>query len=479
MQKQTKVLIACLIALILLMGGVVFVLNWEGKAEETVTNERIALLTTEKEQIKQISLETEDEIIEFLNEGEEKGFSVRGLEDVPLAKETLDAIITSCMALEASQEVDAKEPLDLAVYGLDTPRTKVKVVLEAGTESVLYIGDEAPGYVGNYALFNEKLYIIDSSTAMNFDKTLYDFVSDEIVPMKTSEVYIEEVQLQNLGKETIHLSYVPEETVVAEKEETEESTTEEPATESTKQAGGEAAQTEAESIEETVIPAYYKMIAPYEKDLTSYDVTSWTDGIFSLYASDITAINAQEAEYREYGFDKPVSILELKMSDGQSYKLTVSYFNNNYYLKCNEVPIIYCMNASELTWIDKTTELLFKSIFNAKEKQDVAKLIIQTAQETFEIIPNQEGITQEEFEIISGNVLYFQPTKVEAIDTFEFEKVGSIELTYKDGSRDILELFPTGEGSLYMVLNGRCEYTTSESSFTYLLDKYHASKQEA
>lgn len=457
MQKQTKVLVACLIAFVLLIGGAVLALSWEGKTEETATDERIALLTTEKEQIEQISLETEDETIEFLNQGEEKGFSVKGLENVPLAKGTIDALINRCTALEATQEVGDTESLDLALYGLEAPSIKVKIVLEEGKELMLYIGDEAPGYVGNYALFNEKLYIVDSSTAMNFDKTLYDFVSDEVVPMKTSEVYVEDVKLKNAGREAIHLSYVPEETVVVE-----EATT------------GD----EAEPTEEEVIPAYYKMITPYAKDLTSYDVTSWTDGIFSLYASDITAIHVGDAQYSASGFDDPLSTLELNMSDGQSYKLTVSYFNNNYYLRCNEVPIIYHMNESELTWIDITTEALFKSIFNAREKQDVAKLMIKTPDETFEIAPNQDGITQEEFEIISGNVLYFQPTKVEAIDTFKFEKIATIELTYKDGNQDVLELIPTGDGTLYMVLNGACEYTTSEASFTYLIEKYHTSQQE-
>ena len=178
MSKQTKTLIGCTLLLVLLLGGAAFAFTWEGIAEEetivdegiaeeeTIVDESIALITQEKSKVSKIKLETDTEQIELINQGEEEGFSVTGLENIPLSTSTVNNVVETCISLEASQEIKTEEALDLAVYGLESPTIKVQMDMQDGTVYQLAIGNEAPSYKGQYALFNDKVYLISTSDAM-------------------------------------------------------------------------------------------------------------------------------------------------------------------------------------------------------------------------------------------------------------------------------------------------------------------------
>ena len=106
MSKQTKTLIGCTLLLVLLLGGAAFALTWEGvPEEETAASESIELIKEEKNQVSKIKLETDTEQIELINQGEEEGFSVTGLENMPLSTSAVNSIVEACINLEASQEI--------------------------------------------------------------------------------------------------------------------------------------------------------------------------------------------------------------------------------------------------------------------------------------------------------------------------------------------------------------------------------------
>ena len=183
MSKQTKTLIGCTLLLVLLLGGAAFALTWEGvPEEETAASESIELIKEEKNQVSKIKLETDTEQIELINQGEEEGFSVTGLENMPLSTSAVNSIVEACINLEASQEIKTEEALDLALYGLESPAIKVQMDMQDGKAYQLAIGNEAPSYQGQYVLFNDKVYLISTSAAMSFDQTLYDFVETQILP---------------------------------------------------------------------------------------------------------------------------------------------------------------------------------------------------------------------------------------------------------------------------------------------------------
>lgn len=478
MKKQVKTLVTCAIVFILLIGGVIAAMSWEGKQEEEdLTQAAIPLITTDRNQISQVSLETEDERIELVAKGEDGDFTVKGLEGAPLSKLTIDNVMNTIINLEAVQKVEAAEPIDLAMYGLDDPDVKLRLTLKDGKAFELAIGDDTPSYTGSYALFNEQLYIVGSSTAMSLEKTLYDFVDDQIVPLKDSDAYVEKVLLKNEGKPEIQLTYIPEETVTTEKEEIEEAdeigatnAEDEPDTTETDTEADKDTEEDTEP-EETVIPAYYKMTLPYEKDLTTYDVTAWTDGIFGMYADRVETVDISEEERRSFGFDEPISVIEITTSNEQTYKLTVSEHNDNYYILCNDSTVLYSVGKEDLTWLDITPETLSKSIFGNTNSEDIARLHIQTDKEAFNIAPGENNVTSEGFKEISQLIVSFPITKVPPVETFSLDTAAVITISYKDGKTDTLELIPTGSGELYMVLNGVCEYTTGEWGLTTLIDK--------
>lgn len=477
MSKQTKTLIGCTLLLVLLLGGAAFALTWEGvPEEETAASERIELIKEEKNQVSKIKLETDTEQIELINQGEEEGFSVTGLENMPLSTSAVNSIVEACINLEASQEIKTEEALDLALYGLESPAIKVQMDMQDGKAYQLAIGNEAPSYQGQYVLFNDKVYLISTSVAMSFDQTLYDFVETQILPTKSSDVHIEELVLKNTGRPEIKLTYVPEETIVTEKE-PEEGENVDAAPEDTAQNGEadaasvDTSESKETEVEEEVIPAYYKMTAPYAKDLTTYDVTSWADGLFSIYATAVEEIRVDEQKMKDYGFDDPLSVLEIKLSDGQNYRLNVTRQNDTYYMMREGTPIIYNVNQSDLSWLDITPITLTRNMFENRTSDDIASISVTTESETLNLIPDGKELTSEELKEVGNMIIAFTPTKVDPVESFNLQTVATITLSYKDGKTDRLELIPTGSGELYMVLNGVCEYTTNEWSFTSLLEK--------
>ena len=470
MHKQTKTLIGCMILLGILLVGATFALTWEGVKEEPIVSESVELIKEDQNQVSQVKITTEQEEMTLKNQGEEAGFSVVGLENVPLSKSTINGTIETCTNLVANQQIKTEETVDLAIYGLASPAIKVEVEMKEGQVYTLEVGDEAPSSQGYYTLFENQVYLISTSDAMNLKRTLYDFIDTQIVSSKASDVQIEELILNNTGSPEIQLTYVPEETVTKEK------TSEQ--VENTNTASKDTEENEEISEETEIIPAYYTMTQPYTKDLTTYDVTSWTDGVFGMYASAIEAIDVTEAQIQQYGFHDPLSVLEIKLTDGQYIKLMVTRQNDAYYMMKEGTPIIYQVNESDLGWLHMTPVILTRNVFENRTSKEIESIDVTTEQEAFHLVPDGEELTREELEQVGNMIFAFTPTQVETVESFSLQKVATITLRYQDGTMDQLELIPTGSGTLYMVLNGECEYTTSEWSLTSLLEKCNSVYEE-
>lgn len=463
MHKQTKTLISCVIILGILLVGGAFALTWEGVKEEPIETESVALIKEDQSQVSKVKLITQQAEIILNNEGEEISFSVGGLENIPLSQSRINGVIETSTNLVARQQIKTEETVDLAIYGLATPAIQVNVEMKDGQAYTLSIGNEAPAAQGYYILFENEVYLIDTSDAMNFNRTLYDFIDTQIISTKASDVQIQELILNNTGSPQMKLTYVPEKIVTKEK------TPEQ--VDNTNTDSKDREEDEEVSEETETLPAYYTMTQPYTKELTTYDVTSWTDGIFGMYASAIEAINVSESQKQQYGFHEPLSVLEIKLTDGQYMKLIVTKQNDAYYMMKEGTAIIYQIDESDLSWLHITPVTLTRNVFENRTIEEIESIDVTTEQEVFNLVPDGEELTHEEFEQVGNMILAFTPTQVEPVESFSLQKVATITLRYQDGTMDQLELIPTGSGTLYMMLNGECEYTTSEWSLTSLIEK--------
>lgn len=437
MSKQIKGLVIALVALMALVIGGVVVWNIEPTEEVAAETTSESVWEVAEEEIKSIKLTSLGEEIEFLRSGEV--LQVKGLEDAPRLESIYSQFTSQCMNIDAKQKLELDEGAGLEQYGLSNPWLQLQMITNDDTIYEIKIGNEAPSSIGYYALFNDQVYIVERAVANNLEHTRYDFVDKQIVPGQDSGEQFETLTLQNEEQEQIELLYRPEE----------------------------------KKDEEITVLAAYDMQTPLKASLDTYNVTSWADSLWGLTASGIAVVDATEEEQAGYGFERPISTLSYTTTQGKSDTLTVARQGDDFYMMNGQTNIIYKVMQTSLNWLEITPETLMQSIFLDTKVEDVKKLQIEAEDEKF-VIELGEQLDQENFDRIVGSVLGMSPTSVGVVETFAFQKVATITIDYIDGTQSQLELIPTGDGELYMVLDGKCSYTTSEWSLTGLISSCHA-----
>lgn len=432
MQKQIKNLVIVLIALVgLIIGGVV-VWNIEVPEEALAETTSETLWEVAEEEIKSISLTSLGKDIEFWRSGET--IQVKGLENLPRLESTYSQFISQCMNIDAKQKLELDEGASLEQYGLSNPWLQLQLITSDDMAYGIKIGNEAPSSIGYYALFNDEVYIVERAVANNLEHTIYDFVDKQIVPLQDTQEQFETLILQNEEQEKVELHYRPEERV----------------------------------DEEVTVMAAYNMQSPLKVSVDTYNVASWADSIWGITASEIVALDATEIEQVNYGFDRPVSTLSYTTTGGKTDTLTVTRQGDDFYIMNSQSNMIYKIVQTSLSWLEITPETLIQSVFIDKKVEDVKKVQVETEDENY-IIELSDSIDQENFERIAGSVLDMVPTPVGLVETFAFQKVATITVDYIDGTQNRLELIPTGDGQLYMALDRKCSYATSEWSLAGLI----------
>lgn len=139
-----------------------------------------SLLNYVPSDIKQIDVENEKgsfTVTSHTPEGEATVYNLVGFEDMQLQDGIADEVATDAAALKFTKVISAGG--NLADFGLDSPRAKVKVSFNDDTSAVIRVGDQAPSQAGTYIAFgsSDAVYLADDSAVDSFMYDVTRFIS--------------------------------------------------------------------------------------------------------------------------------------------------------------------------------------------------------------------------------------------------------------------------------------------------------------
>lgn len=495
MRKQTAALAASL-ALVLLLCGVLAFLMFrfqtedgtnEGTSQTTASSE--VLLSLSVDQINTIQVQNPDGEFTLINEGD--GFVIEGMEELPVSslnvsnltayfsnltaeRKLLEFTAEEAQTIGASQEeqdeqdtasytVQTVTALDdasasLSQYGLDTPPYTIRIVTAEGEEEVLYLGDKAPNGSSVYAMYTDGVYLMDDGILDSVSKTSYSFLDNQIT---------EEEPEYDQAVVTLSGSVRP--SVITLKIQAVEDE--------------DSGETEEEEIVVSSSEKEYTMTTPIEQTISEASASQVTEGLFSLYANSIQTVYPTEDELINFGLDDPYSVISVQIDGVDSFTLTASApdSNNYVYMRKDDSPMVYLVSASRLKWLKVQTEQLTQSVYQPESLDEVAGLQVTGTSASYDFVVthsdettvscNGSGIDAELFEELYQTITAIPPNKTSSKEP-TLEAVLTMTVSYVDSTRedDVFILYPTGDGSVYISLNGEIRYTVDQDIVNQILD---------
>ena len=474
MKKQTTALAASFLLVLVLVGLLVFLIfrfqtQEEQETGETQSSSEEVLLSLSVDDINTIQIQNPSDGFTLVNQGD--GFVIEGLEKLDVSSLNISNL-TACFSnltaqrklLSLSEETEAETIGDsqesLVQYGLDTPSYTVKIVTAEGTEEVLYLGDEAPNGSSVYALYADGVYLLNDDILDSVSRHRYSFLNNEI-----TEAEPEYTQAVITLSGSVRPSAITLEIQTVEDEES----------------------TEAEETEEVVVSSTekeYKMTTPIEQTISEASASQVTEGLFSLYANSIEAVYPTEDELINFGLDDPYSVISVQMDGVESFTLKTSApdSNNYVYLMREDSPMVYLVSSSRLSWLTVQAEQLVQSVYQPVSLDEVAQLQVTGTSASYDFVlsHSDDGTTvdcngtqvdTELFEELYQTITAIPPDKMSSKEP-TLDAVLTMTISYVDDTReaDIFVLTPTGDGSVYISLNGENKYTVQQDIVNQILN---------
>ncbi len=175
-----------LILVLALLFGIYYAVS-NRKPEEKPADETITIFKTEKDNIAEMHIMTQDEDLVFIKDGED--WTVKGKEDIALVQSKIDSLAYDIATIHAEQVVE-EEAADLAVYGLDQPAGTVNITLTDGTTKTFLLGDATPSKTQYYFMVKdaETVYTVYSYKGESFLNTLDQYRDQTIFTLKPEEI---------------------------------------------------------------------------------------------------------------------------------------------------------------------------------------------------------------------------------------------------------------------------------------------------
>lgn len=352
--KKTLLYSVVFLVVISALGISLYLLNKEPEAEESSTEEQIAILPASgtPSYIEVLHPDEESYLVIF---GEENGITTYELsgftEDVPLDMTRLDTLYGSVAGLWANQVLEqGTEPS--GDYGLNPPAATINFSYSDGTTYQVLLGDTVPS-LGTYCYYDGTLSLINSDVAASLSSRKYDYVNHSIVSLY-EDLGIYQPDTVTLG------GTVREEDIRIQRL---------------------AAQSEDAYL-------YYNATAAYEIQSPingALDSTASQNlsSVMSLAADGIYTVDPMEEELTELGFDEPYSTIGV-MADGTAFTLyTVRREPDQILLRRDRVPVIYIVNAERIPWLEyQAAEILSKTAYNPK-LDDLSRIVLSSADATY------------------------------------------------------------------------------------------------
>lgn len=475
MKKQTVALLVSLLIVFALTGVMIFLLfrfqSGEGKQEQesVAQTQQEVLLSLSSEQINTVTITNPDDHFTLVNQG--SGFVVEGLEEIAVSKLNISNLLSFFQGLAAERELadltdesaqtvgDSREVLEQ--YGLGQPEVSVEIVTTDGKKETLLLGSRALDNSSVYLLYGQKVYLMDDGILDSVQRTRYSFLDNTI-----TEIEPEYEQASIVLSGTVRPSPITLEIKTVTEEQSK------PDDESSANSVAVSKQKE------------YTLTTPLVQTISESSASQVTEGLFSLYANAIVAVEPTPEEMVSFGLDEPYSVASIRFDGAEGFTLKTSApSQNNYvYLMRDGSPLVYLVSASRLSWLSIQTEQLTQSIYQPVEAEALSEFRVTSANASYNfVVSKEEGelrvqcngreISAELFEKLYQTVTAIPPVRMTSKQP-ELSAALTMTVSYQDEQRsdDVLELVPTGTGEVYLVLNDESRYTAQQDLVNQILE---------
>lgn len=177
---QLRGLLAALVLLAVLGGGVWYSNKRKAEEEKQGSKDTPKILAIPEDQLAQLEIKRADGKNTTLKKTDK--WQITAPEAMGADQDAINSIATTIAGLTADAIVDEK-PADLATYGLNSPQVVLTVTKKDGKSTTLKVGDEMATGSGYYAMIDgdPKLYTIASYNKTSIDKTTVDLRDKRLV----------------------------------------------------------------------------------------------------------------------------------------------------------------------------------------------------------------------------------------------------------------------------------------------------------
>lgn len=179
-QKTYMVTIAVVVAVLsVLLFLVLKMPSKNNKDSSSSKNNSVSLVSVDSDDITNINFKNSDEFNIKIESSENTfKYSIDKLdESQKISKDEVDSILNTFSKLSASEKVtDDCEKME--TFGLDNPKSHIKITFTNGDEKTFHLGNKAPLNSGTYLKIDDEktVYLVENYVATLFAKSADDFI---------------------------------------------------------------------------------------------------------------------------------------------------------------------------------------------------------------------------------------------------------------------------------------------------------------
>ncbi|MBE6883405.1 MAG: DUF4340 domain-containing protein [Ruminococcaceae bacterium] len=490
MTKRQRSLVTAAIALlaVILVVVIILVLPEKEKEEESTSSstsvaDLIPLISYKPEEVAELKVENDKDGYTVVvyedktknDDGEEEisySMEMEELEGISVLDSANFSVLSSKMTNIKAEELITEDVSRKGEFGFDDPLATLTFKLRDGSSNTLIIGAAAPADAGYYVLYEDKIYLAQTSTCEIFLKGYRDFVAMTL----TMEVDLEQYSIMFAGLKisgTLH----PEEIEISY-------------------------DAEATAASEYVLTSTtYKMKAgDIEKGVRSLIVDEKFKTLLNLKASEVIEANPTEAQLKEYGLDEPYSEIEFSLFADAEQKETVEYsikisepVDGSCYVMHDDVNVIYKMDIPEENMFKYTFNDMVNTMPLVPYITKVERMILTTPEKEYvfdieHILDEEEKediiVTYEGRTLISDYFRTFYGTCIgitgdEYVNIEEMPSINSLgkpllEITFQyiNGGRedDVISIYEGPIRRAYVAYNGQLEFLSKTTKLETALE---------
>ncbi len=377
---------------------------------------------------------------------------------------SLSSRLTSIKATQLISEDASRK----GEFGLDKPQATVKYTFADGSGATVEIGAEAPDGAGYYMLHDGRIYLAQTNMGLIFLQDYRYFVDMTITMAVDLEQYAVTFAGFKLGgtlrPEEIDISYDPD------------------------------AGTRSEYV--LVNSSYRMTCGELEKTVRSSIIDNYFKTVLNLTATEVVAIEPDEAELKKYGLDEPYSTVEFSLFTDSENKESVSYTlrfsepkDGSCYVMHDDVDVIYKIDTAEKTMldvsfndmVDNMTLLpyitkLSRIVYKTPEKEyvfDLDNFINDEGKEDLTVTCDGKTLNTDYFRTFYGTTIGI--TGDEYLNVEDVPDIASLgkpileiiyEYTDSAKENDVVQIYEGPTRRSYVAYNGKIEFLSKTTKVT-------------